>query len=193
MSDEIPTPKKRGRPAKVKPEPVRVDVLERASQTDLDTLLSDPRYKARLSQPFGETSQPIALVDSSKECHWFNAAIQNDHIWQKKRGGWDNVRPEDVVDTEQIGGFAVDASGHIVRGERGQEVLMSMPKVVIRAIAMKKAEINKNLGRADKQRAGAIESLGQRDPEGADFLQKAARRFDVNDSYERIEVTPDGE
>lgn len=185
MADEI-TKRKPGRPPKV-----RVDVMERANQTDLDTLLSDPRYKARLSHPFGETSQPIELVDSSRECHWFNAAIQNDHIWQKKRGGWDNVRPEDVVDTEQIGGFAVDASGHIVRGERGQEVLMSMPKVVIRAIAMKKAELNKRLGRADVAKAASIEALGKTDDEGAEFLAKAAKRFDVKDSYERIQVTPD--
>ena len=133
--DEHDVRRKPGRPPKV-----RVEVMERANQQDLDTLLSDPRYKARLSQPFGETSQPIELKDASRECHWFNAAIQNDHIWQKKRGGWDNVRPEDVVDTEQIGGFSVNPSGHIVRGERGQEVLMSMPSVVIRAIAIKKAE-----------------------------------------------------
>lgn len=185
MADETTPKRKPGRPK------TRVDVIERADQQSLDTLLSDPRYKARLSNPFGEGSLAIELKDRSREAHWFNGAIQNDHIWKKKKGGWDNVRPDDVLDIEQIGGHEVNASNHIVRGERGQEVLMSMPKVVIRAIAMKKAEINQRLGRGESQRAASIEALGKRDDQGAEFLSQAARRFDVIDTKERILVTPE--
>lgn len=173
-----------------KPKP-RVEVSERASQQDLETLLSDKRYRARLSDPFGAPSSPIELKDTSKECRWFNASIRNDHIWQKKQGGWDQVTPADVVDLEQLGGYTVSVEGFIVRGERGNEILMSMPKVVVRAIAMRKAEINQRLGRAEVQRSASIEALGKTDDQGADFLRKAARRFDVIDTKERILVTPD--
>jgi hypothetical protein len=171
--------------------PPRVVVRERADQQSLDTLLSDPRYKSRLSDPFGAPSEPIQLKDSSRECHWFNAAIQNDHIWQKKKGGWDQVRPEDIRDIEQVGGFNVSPEGYVTRGERGQELLMSMPKVVVRAIAMKKAELNKRMGRPSVQRQASIEALGRTDDMGAEFLQQAAKRFDIQDSYETIQVTPE--
>lgn len=168
-----------------------VEVIERADQQDLETLLSDPRYKARLAEPFGERSEPIRLKDSARECRWFNSAIKNDHIWQKKRGGWDQVRVVDVLDPEQIGGYNESPDGFITRGERGQELLMSMPSVVVKAIAIRKAELNQRLGRADAMRSGAIESLGRRDDQGAEFLASAARRFDVRDTKERILVSPE--
>lgn len=187
MAETEFTPKRRGRPPKVP----HVEVMERADQQTLETLLSDPRYAARLKDPFGTPSEPIHLKDSSKECRWFNSAIRNDHIWQKKRGGWDQVRLCDVVDPEQLGGYKVSPEGFITRGERGDELLMSMPKAVVRAIALRKAEINKSLGRADRQRAATIEALGRTDDQGAEFLAQSAKRFDVNDSYERIAVIPE--
>lgn len=171
----------------------RVDVMERANQQDLETLLSDKRYKARLADPFGSPTAPIELKDGSRECRWFNSKIKNDHIWQKKRGGWDQVKPDDLVDLEQLGGYTVSVSGFITRGEREEELLMSMPRVVVRAIAMRKAELNKNLGRADRQRSASIEAVGKHDDQGAEFLAKAARRFDVIDTRERIQVTPDAD
>lgn len=177
--------------SKKKPPRARVVVRERADQQALETLLSDPRYKSRLSDPFGAPSQPIYLKDRSRECHWFNAAIQNDHIWAKKKGGWDQVRPDDIEDIEQVGGFNVSPQGFVTRGERGQELLMSMPSVVVRAIAMKKAELNKRMGSGQAARQASIEALGRTDDEGAAFLQKAATRFDVKDSYETIQVTPE--
>src|SRR5574342_973486 len=93
----------------------------------------------RLQNPFGEPSAPIELKDASRECRWFNAAASADHIWRNKRKGWDQVKPDDVRDLEQIGGYAVDAAGFIVRGERGSEVLMSMPKDWRRQIELAKA------------------------------------------------------
>lgn len=185
MNEEVK--KKRGRPAKAE----HVEVMERADQQSLETLLSDPRYKARLSDPFGAPSAPIHLKDGSRECRWCNSAIRNDHIWQKKRGGWDQVRLSDVVDPEELGGYKESPEGFIVRGERGDELLMSMPTVVVRAIAMRKAELNKQLGKSHNQRAASIEALGRTDAQGAEFLQTAAKRFDVKDSYERIAVTPE--
>jgi len=127
----------------------RVTVTERDQQADLKVLLSDPRYKARLDNPFGAPSSPIALKDQTRECRWFNAAIQEDHIWRNKRKGWDQVKPTDVDDLEQLGGYSVSPEGFIVRGERGREILMSMPKEVVRAVRAAKTEHNnRTVGRA---------------------------------------------
>ncbi len=172
-----------------RPKKVRVDVMERADQQSLDVLLSDPRYKARLANPFGEPSAPIAMKDATRECRWVNGAIQNDHIWRKKSGGWDGVTPDQLVDTDQIGGFNVSPEGYIVRGERGQELLMSMPKVVIKAIQLAKTAENNRAGKPQNVRAGAIEAYGRTDPDAADAVSH--QRVDIRDSYERIQVTPE--
>src|SRR5690242_6457010 len=101
------------------PRKPRVEVTERGLQTDLQTLIdSDPRYRDRLRNVFGQPSAPIDLKDDTRECRWFNAAIQTDHIWRNIRKGWDKVRPSDVKDLEQIGGYTESVDGYIVRGER---------------------------------------------------------------------------
>ena len=144
----------------------------------------------RLQNPFGEPSAPIVLKDSERECRWFNAAVGADHIWRNKRKGWENVRPDDVVDLEQIGGYAVDASGFIVRGERGQEVLMSMPKDWRRQIELAKARHNtKNLGNPVATKNEVVEAASsQLGDEAADFLHRSGRvSGQVKDSYERVQ------
>lgn len=171
------------------PRKPRVEVMERADQQSLETLLSDPRYKARLSSPFGQASQPIELKDNSRECRWVNGAIQNDHIWQKKRGGWDQVKETDLVDTDQLGGYNVSVEGFVTRGERGQEILMSMPKVVVRAIRMAKTAENNRIGRPNEARQAAVETFGRNNPDAAEIIAK--QRFDIKDSHERILVTPE--
>src|SRR6185369_3100349 len=124
------------------PRKPRISVSERASETSMEVLLSDPRYRKRLENVFDEPSAPIDLKDSSKECRWFNAAKGTDHIWRSKRKGWDQVKPEEVRDLQQIGGYNVSPEGYITRGERGQEVLMSMPKQVRQAIQAAKTRAN---------------------------------------------------
>lgn len=151
----------------------RIDVLER-----------------RLQNPFGEASVPIELKDRSLVCRWFNADKGNDHVWQAKRKGWSNVRPDDVVDLEQIGGYSVDASGNIVRGERGREVLMAMPKDWREQIELAKAKLNvKNMGNPAATKAEVVEAASQRlGDEAADFLQKQVHIGGyVRDSHERVQ------
>lgn len=144
----------------------------------------------RLQNPFGEPSAPIALRDSSRECRWFNAAVGADHIWRSKRKGWDQVKPDDVVDLEQIGGYSIDTSGFIVRGERGQEVLMSMPKDDRRAIEFAKARHNtKNMGNPVATKNEIVNAASsQLGDEAADFLHRAGKvSGQVRDSYERVQ------
>lgn len=161
-------------------------MTERNSQTDMDVLLSDPRYKARIDNPFGQPSSPIELRDDSKEARWFNAAIQTDHIWRNKRKGWDQVKLEDVRDPEQIGGYILSPEGYVTRGERGQEILMCMPKAVRKAVAAAKiAHNNRSLAQPNVAKSEMTEAVGnQFGDQGASFVQTHVQ---LREDYERIE------
>jgi hypothetical protein len=168
----------------------RIEVTERGSQTDLDVLLSDPRYKARLANPFNEPSAPIDLKDSNRECRWFNAAIATDKIWSAKRKGWDQVRPADVADLEQIGGYNVSPDGFITRGERGQEVLMSMPRQVRRAVQAAKTRQNiASMGNPNATKRDVVNAAGKQiGSEAAEYLDRHIGPVgDVTDTIERVE------
>jgi len=177
------------------PRKPRIEVTERDQQTTLDALLSDPRYKARLENPFGQPSAPIDLKDSSRECRWFNAAIQTDHIWRNKRKGWDQVRLEDVKDPEQIGGYVLSPEGYVTRGEQGHEILMSMPKIVRKAVQLAKVQHNqRHMGNPNAMKQEVVEAAGRAlGSEAAEYLDGHIGPVGgVTDSYERIQqVEPD--
>lgn len=162
------------------PRTPRITVTERSLQAPLDVLLSDPRYKARIDNPFGAPSIPIQLKDTSRECRIFNAAIGSEHIWRAKQKGWDRVRPEECAIPDQIEAFTVSAEGFLVRGERGQEFLMSMPKVVRRAIEIAKTKQN-------------IAHMGNPNATKTDIVNAASKQLgDESASYMDRHVGPVG-
>ena len=172
----------------------RISVTERNTQTTIDALAADPRYKARFDNPFGEPSAPIALKDPTRECRWFYAVIATDHIWRAKRKGWDQVRPDDVVDLDQIGGYNVSPDNYITRGERGQEVLMSMPREVRAAIQAAKTQANiSKMGNPNATKRDVVEAAGQQiGSEAADYLnQRIIPTGSVTDTREIIAVDPE--
>ncbi len=172
----------------------RIEVTERDQQTPLD-VLADPRYQARLQHPFEEPSSPIALKDSSRVCRWFNAAVATDHIWRSKRKGWDQVRPDDVLELDQIGGYNQSPDGYITRGERGQEVLMSMPRDVRHMIQQAKTRANIELvGRPNAMKQAVVQAASEQlGDEAASYLQDHIGAVgNVTDSIERVErLEPD--
>ncbi|SRR6266571_525848 len=176
------------------PRKPRIAVTERDQQTDLD-ILTDPRYAARLQHPFEEPSSPIALKDSTRVCRWFNAAVATDHIWRSKRKGWDQVRPEDVRDLDQIGGYNKSPDGYITRGERGQEVLMSMPRDVRHLIQQAKTRANIELvGRPNAMKNAVVQAASEQlGDEAASYLQDHIGPVGtVTDTIERVErLDPD--
>ena len=172
--------------------PPRISVTERGSQTSLQSIIdSDPRYKSRLENPFNEPSAPISLTDPSRECRWFNAAIATDHVWRAKRKGWDQVRPGDVLDIEQIGGYNVSPEGYITRGERGQEVLMSMPKQVRQAVQLAKTRRNiDQLSNPTVEKSNlANAAASQLGPQAADYIQTHVNLQTYHERVERLEPT----
>lgn len=145
----------------------------------------------RLQNPFGEPSYPIHLKDPSLICRWFNGALSSDKIWRAKNvKGWDHVRPEMVVDMEQIGGYTLNPANQITRGERGQEVLMCMPRDAYDQIQLAKTRHNiRNMGNPNATKNEILEAAGNKyGDEAAEFLRKRTGPVGgVTDSYERIE------
>ena len=171
----------------------RVDVIERSTQTDWDTMLADIIAK-REQNPFGVSSRPIDLQDPNMGVHWINKDKYPDAIPQAKEKGWRPVRLEEIKDVDQLGEYGTSVDGYVVRGERGNEVLMKMPKEYIERVAMAKAhENNKRIGNPYAQRAEAIEAFGRHNPDAADMV--AAGDFQptgvVRSNLERIAVTPE--
>lgn len=183
--------KRRGRPPSTPP---RVDVLERSTQTDWDLLLEDI-VKKRERDPFGATSRAIELTDPNLEPHWINRAKYPDAIPQAKAKGWRGVRLGMVKDKDQLGDYGESPDGFVVRGERGDELLMCMPREYVKRIAMAKTrENNRRMGNPNAARAEVVEAYGRVNPDGAEAIHRQGEVQHVGrvrDSREVIAVTPD--
>jgi len=152
----------------------------------------------RVQNPFGSPSVEIELKDRSLKPRWFNNAIIADKVWRAKNDGWRVVLPDEVQDLEQIGAYGLAPSGgHIVRGTRGDEVLMVMDKGDYKQIALAKTRVNnERMGNPHKATPAVLEAAahGGVSAETVDLMDKQVRTIGgVTDSYERIAVTPEAE
>jgi hypothetical protein len=157
--------------------------------------VTDRRLADRLRNPFGEPTAPVDLKDQTRECRWFNAAIATDKIWRAKNKGWDPVRPTDVSDLDQIGGYVVSPDGFVTRGDRGAEVLMSIPSDWRSQIEIAKSKANnRNLGNPIAQKNEVVEAAGRTlGDEAATAMQKHITPVgSVTDGYERVQQVPEG-
>src|SRR4051812_18647512 len=82
----------------------------------------------RLQDPFGVPAAPVRLKDATMFPRWFNNSLMVDRFWTAQNQGWKGVREEDIVDLNQIGNFGKSPDGYVTRGERGQEMLMCIPR-----------------------------------------------------------------
>ena len=146
-------------------------------------------FERRLRDPHGRPSAPIDLKDASLICRWFNSTLSSDKIWRAKQDGWNPVRPEDVVDLDQVGGFVKSPEGFITRGDRGQEVLMSMPKDWRDKIQMAKTRENlKNMGDPTATKRELVEAASDKlGDQAADFMNRRVNVVGgVRDQHEII-------
>lgn len=172
MAEQTETPAKRGR----KP---RVSILER-----------------RLQNPFGEPSQEIRFKDGKVITgRWFNEAARPGQVYRAKELGWQSVTPDMISDMNSLGFHAIDASGSIVRGERGAEHLMFMPSADYRQIQMAKtAENLRRMGNPGIVKKEVVEAASRNlGDEAAQFLNSQLREGAgpsgfVRDSKEIIAV-----
>lgn len=156
-----------------------------------DPLFKKPRVEVlqrRLQTPFGAPAAQIRLKEAGWEPRWFNAALAADHIWRAKENGWQGVRPGELADPDQIGGFQVSPDGFVVRGDKGQELLMKLPADWRKQIQQKKTEQNTRNMRPGAMKREVAEAAGKAlGDQAGQFVNDNVRVVgDVRDSIERV-------
>ena len=109
----------------------------------------------RLQNPFGDGSPAVRLKQPGWTLHVVNSNLRSGRYHDVVRNkGWVPVEPQEVDGDPMDFGFDVK-DGRVVRGERGQEVLVKMPSKDYAQIQMAKDAHNKRLigGKAVKQAA----------------------------------------
>ena len=90
----------------------RIDIIER-----------------RLEHPFGEGSREIPVRRPGMKLRIFNNGIDPGKAYRARHQlGWEPVRADQLACKPEEMGWQVSPDGYIVRGVRGEEVLMWMPE-----------------------------------------------------------------
>ncbi len=149
----------------------------------------------RLQNPFGEPSMAVQFIEPGLSGRWFNDAARPGQIHRAKELGWVPVTREMVRNLDTLGSHEINVSEQIVRGERGQEVLMFMPtedrETVQRA---KTTENNRRMGNPHAQRQELVQAMGAHNPDSADLMDKAiSLHADTHDFVETRQITPETE
>ena len=131
---------------------------------------------------------PIPLKDKTWTLLWGNGEIQENQIWNLVNVlGWEYVTAEDLeVKPEEFGAKEVDT--RVVRGVRGQEVLLKMRLSDYKKIQGKKTKENIDFT-FGKQRVKAdmLNAVGSAlGSEAADFVNRA--NIEVQDARERVSM-----
>lgn len=111
----------------------------------------------RLKHPFGQPSRDIPLKGDKRGwvVRTFAADPEhpNRHYDAVHRLGWVPLTPADLVHSVESMGFVVSPAGNIVRGAKGEEMLMAMPQADYDRVQKAKSDANlKSL------KAGAVRS-----------------------------------
>lgn len=136
--------------------PPNIDVLER-----------------RLQNPFGEGSTPIRLKEPGWTLHVINSSLRPGRYHDVTRNkGWVPVEAKEIDGDPLDFGFDV-RDGRVVRGERGQEVLVKMPTEWAEQIAARKDELNKrHTGRKAVRQAAIDAAAKEHGDEAADLIDR---------------------
>lgn len=120
----------------------------------------------RLLNPFGIPSEPIRLQNQPypMELRWINKGIPNRYHEVTRYGGYVPVKASELADRNEVSDLVESPDGFVTRGERGEEVLMKMPKAAYDAIQKKRAEIEtRNLRDSHRVKRNLVEAAASQD------------------------------
>ncbi len=141
----------------------------------------------RLLQPFGSEAPTITLKDRTMIVRVVSAALRPDRLYQMQHyKGWTFVEPGDIDGDPTELGFQIE-NGRVVRGDRGQEVLMKMRKSDYRKIEQAKSRANvATMGSSKRTKEElANAAAGRFGEEAGQFVQDRIVG-EVIDSRERV-------
>ena len=141
-----------------------------------------------LQNVFGLPSTEIKLKDPQFITHWCNTTISGDQLGKYLDAGYLKVRAEYLADPDRVA-HTVSPDGYVVRGTRGEEILLYTLNDAYRARQVEKARRNQAGMRSSATKAEVAEAAGKSlGDEAADFInRKAGFVGGVRDTYERIE------
>lgn len=141
----------------------------------------------RLQGPsvFRTSSQPVPLKEPERWTpRWENSKIATDHMWNIVNNfGWSYCEPEDLdCPVDEIGASVRD--GRIVRGERGDEVLMKMLTRDYKRIEKRKTEETNRQTFGKKQlKTAIVEGVAkEHGDQAAEYMNRAVHQVIVNDA-----------
>lgn len=141
---------------------------------------------------FGTGSKPIPLKEPEKwEVRNVNSKVSNQHVYNMRAEKlWEFVTPADLDCTlDEIGYRELD--GRVVRGERGEEVLMKMPRKDYKEIQRDKDKTNRaqTLGSKAAKQTIMQAMHAANDEQGAEFMQRALKNATIQDGTERVPLS----
>ena len=160
-----------------------------ATTAEVPVLPSISVLERRLQNPFGDGSPAVRLKQPGWTLHVVNGALRPGRYHDVTRNkGWVPVEATEVDGDPMDFGFDVK-EGRVVRGERGQEVLVKMPTRDYQEIMQAKDAHNKRLvgGRAVKS-AAVERTAKEHGDEAADLIDRS-----ITFSASRAPVPLDGE
>lgn len=139
---------------------------------------------------FSAGSRPIPLVEPHRwTIRIVNTEISDARAWDMQaEKGWIYAETADLAVQPHEIGFR-EQDGRLVRGQRGQEVLMKMAIKDYKAIQAHKDGENRLRTFSAKANKDAILSAAQTQPggdHGADFLSRTIQSMEIKDSLERV-------
>lgn len=148
----------------------------------------------RLQNPLGGSSQPIPcrLTDRKGkpllEFYIADRTLRPDYLrYMIQDRGWEYATVEDIDGPPEDFGFE-NRDGRLVRGERGNEVLLKMRAVDRAAVLKAQSDWNRRqaLGVKENKQTIVERASSELGDEGADFLHRNLRELEITDTMERI-------
>lgn len=115
----------------------------------------------RLQNPFGDGSPAIELKEPGFTLRVVNGSVRPGRYHDVTRNkGWEPVLPGEILGDVKDFGFD-EKDGRIVRGERGQEVLVKMPTAWFEQIAKKKDELNRGQLKGSRVKRDTVDAVAK--------------------------------
>ena len=150
--------------------------------TTTDALPSISVLERRLQNPFGEGSPPVKLKQQGWTLHVVNANLRPGRYHDVVRNkGWVPVEATEIDGDPMDFGFDIK-DGRVVRGERGQEVLVKMPTRDYESIQMAKDAHNRKLIGRKAVKQAAIEGAAKEFGDEAGDMVKSTIEFNASRS-----------
>lgn len=161
-------------------------MAKKAVVTVSDRTPISAKIQNRLKHPFGVTDTALPLKNPQRwQMRIFDRGFRSNRISEAAYKGWVPLEPADLDCDPEDYGWRVDA-GKIVRGDRGTEILMKMPRPDWQAVEAAKTEANikSTLGEKANKQTILERAEAELGDEGASAMHRMLNRMEIKDTLE---------